>query len=283
MLISTPFTHKAALTVLCTATLLGCQHQQPVDSSVKSQITSGSVSSGDYRWNAIRSGLSEGGELRVYLAGELTGWTDSVTTYSGSDLSRKLFDADTASGKLYLGFPCHTGLSMSCNTQRSSDSRFSLQLGQQLGGLLRQLKKEHQAARLVVIGVGDSAPQALIAAAGVPEIDAIITVRGAIDFHEMTKVHGVAPDALSPSTASERLQNLAQNHWVSTQDKEVPEAVAKAYKASFRDNRCIRIRVLTSGANGTAGNNRWQQLWPVMLQDKPKCQPMVDTLSEEVF
>ena len=70
-------------------------------------------------------------------------------------------------------------------------------------------------------------------------------------------------DSLNPADAWQKLTDVPQIHFVGSEDKIMPEAVARSYQQHFPDAQQPEVRVIT----GMTHHCCWAEHWPELLME----------------
>lgn len=177
--------------------------------------------------------------LTVYIEGDGLAWLNSSTPSDDPTpihpMVLRLAMAQPDGNAVYLGRPCQYTRQSDprCASPYWTDKRFAGEVIDAMDQGLDALKRQRGARQLVLVGYSGGGAVTALLAERRSDVSAWITVAGNIDTQAWTQYHRISPltGSLDPMTASSRLHNLMQWHFVGSQDRIVPPQLIKAFAA----------------------------------------------------
>lgn len=220
-----------------------------------------------------------GGDVTIYIEGDGFAW--ETPTRPSADptpidpLALRLAARDSAENIVYLARPCqYDGIhATACERSAWTDGRFAPTVIASYREALDRIAVETRASRLHLVGYSGGGAIALLAAVGRTDIADIRTVAGNLDSEAWTTLHAISPltHSRNPAEAAVSLRAVPQLHFIGTEDRIIPPAIAAAYRRRVADSPCIAIHPV-QGATHTDG---WPTPWPALLQLPFPCGPQI--------
>lgn len=204
--------------------------------------------------------------LTIYLEGDGLAWIDgsspSFDPTPLDPLALRLALRDAA-GAVYLARPCQyvTGADRrGCETRFWTSHRFASEVVSATGLAIDQLKARFGAQKLVLVGYSGGGAVAALVAAARSDVVRLVTIAGNLDHRAWTTGQGLTPLSGSRNAADawQGLTGIPQTHYVGGQDRNVGEAVARAFAARFPADRRPTIIVVP----GFDHDCCWEARWP---------------------
>lgn len=203
--------------------------------------------------------------IRIYIETNKYGWLKKDTRLV-KGLGYQLYKQDSQA--IYAEYPCYSQTGHFCNTLYRDGQRFSTEQAGAVASMLAQFKRESAAETLEVVAVGDAAALMLKVAALTDVIDHLHSINGTLSPALWAQeINQPPPLSSDPLIYHRKLQHLAQTHWIANQI-EGAEELAQAYKDSFEDGNCVRIRLV----NGSYSLENWRNMWPLLVSNRFRCE-----------
>ncbi len=205
--------------------------------------------------------------LTIYIEGDGLAWLSRRKISSDptpvDPLVLKLAVQDKHA--VYLGRPCQYVKSDRCDKNIWTSARFSAEVVQSMNQAVTELKNQFQASSLRLIGYSGGGAIATLLAAERDDIDLLVTVAGNLDTAAWTNLHHISPltESVNPAEQWKALQEKPQIHFVGSEDKIMPEAVALSYQQHFPESKLPEVRVIT----GMSHHCCWVEHWSELLQE----------------
>jgi pimeloyl-ACP methyl ester carboxylesterase len=251
---SIPTTEKRSDTALHLANSQGWQSQILTTSSHKLQ-------------SFVPKNSKPSKRLTIYIEGDGLAWLSRRKISSDptpiDPLVLKLAVQDKQA--VYLARPCQYIKSDNCDKKVWTSARFSSEVVQSMSQAVTELKNQFQASSLRLIGYSGGGAIATLLAAERDDVDQLVTVAGNIDTTAWTEMQHISAltDSLNPADAWQKLTDVPQIHFVGSEDKIMPEAVAKSYQQHFPNSKQPEVRVIT----GMTHHCCWTEHWPELLME----------------
>lgn len=222
------------------------------------------LTAGAYSMNLLVQPGAGGSLFRVYIEAPKYGWLQQENKLT-KGLGYQLYQQDVAG--VYASFPC-MGKGLSCNPLYRDGQRFATEQAGAVATMLTQLKQQIGTDIMEVVAVGDAAALMLKVAALSEVINHLHTIDGTLSPAIWARgINQPPPLSSDPLIYHRKLQHLAQTHWVPSV-LDGAERMAQAYKDSFGDGSCVRIRLV----NGSNSNQNWQDMWPLLVNNRFRCE-----------
>ena len=158
----------------------------------------------------------------------------------------------------YLARVCHDV----CAQRYWTSARFAPEVIEAGTSALDALKSHFGAQRLVLVGYSGGGVVAALLAERRNDIARLVTIASNLDHAAWTALHGVSPlqDSLNPVTDSYRLRGLAQTHFVSERDRNVPPVLARSYGADFIGTAAENLTVIKGYDHHCCWLRHWRAL-----------------------
>ncbi|SFK57243.1 alpha/beta fold hydrolase [Methylophaga sulfidovorans] len=205
--------------------------------------------------------------LTIYIEGDGLAWlsrrkiSSDPTPIDPLVLKLALQDKNA----VYLARPCQYVWSERCGSDLWTSARFSSDVLTAMNQAVTDLKNQFNASSIRLIGYSGGGAIATLLAAERADVDQLITVAGNIDTTAWTNLHHISPltSSLNPAEQWQALQEKPQIHFVGSEDKIMPEAVAKSYQQHFPNSKQPGVRVIT----GMTHHCCWAEHWPELLME----------------
>ncbi|MBF0380188.1 MAG: alpha/beta hydrolase [Magnetococcales bacterium] len=215
--------------------------------------------------------------LTVYIEGDGMAWINRHTLSKDptprDPLALKLAVLDPVANVAYLGRPCQYVEShqrRNCNSSYWSKARFSEEVVVATNQAIEQLKKRANATSINIVGYSGGGGVGMLVAARRNDVDSVRTIAGNLDHAAFTSHHKVTSltGSLNPIDEVNKLNKIAQLHFVGGKDKIIPTFIADGFVAALGDKSCAQVVVMI----GMKHNDSWDKLWLRMLQQSfPEC------------
>lgn len=205
--------------------------------------------------------------LTIYIEGDGLAWLSRRKISSAptpvDPLVLKLAVQDKQA--VYLARPCQYVKSDRCDKNIWTSARFSAEVVQSMNQAVTELKNQFQASSVRLIGYSGGGAIATLLAAERNDVDQLVTVAGNLDTTAWTEMQNISAltDSLNPADAWQKLTDVPQIHFVGSEDKIMPEAVARSYQQHFPDAQQPEVRVIT----GMTHHCCWAEHWPELLME----------------
>jgi len=212
--------------------------------------------------------------LRIYIEGDGLAWIDGATPSFDptplDPLALRLALRDPAGAAVYLARPCQyvSGAERrGCEAKYWTSHRFSPEVIDATNLAVDRLKARFGANRLVLVGYSGGGAVAALVAAGRHDVARLITVAGNLDHDAWTSDYRLSPlsGSLNPADAWQGLAGIPQTHYVGSKDRNVGEAVARAYAARFPPDKRPAIIVVPEFDHHCC----WVDRWPALFEVRP--------------
>lgn len=228
------------------------------------------IRSSNFDLQAYRNNRAlQDGVLTVYIEGDGYAWVDGQ--FASDDptpvqaIALQLAMAQPGGAVAYLGRPCQylgAGTDNRCNKKVWTDARFSAAVVKATNDALDQLKTQHGARQLQLVGYSGGAAIALLAAAERNDVKRIITVAGNVDPHRWAKDMRLQPliGSLDTTAVIGRIEQIPQVDFVGGKDRVVPPRITEAFVQRYPASK--RPRLITVPDNGHVCC--WEEQWPML-------------------
>lgn len=211
--------------------------------------------------------------LRVYIEGDGFAWINRTTPSPDptpiNPTGLKLALSDPAGTIAYLARPCMflPSDAEKCHPRYWTSHRFSPPVIDTMSRVLDQIKAGHQSKELTLVGYSGGAAIALLLAAQRTDVATVITVAGNLDHATWTQHHAITPlsGSLNPAHHTSLLQQVAQWHFVGSQDSVIPPPIAESYINRFPEHRRPTIEII----EGFNHQCCWAEHWVELLDHVP--------------
>ncbi|WP_210543996.1 alpha/beta fold hydrolase [Rhodoferax sp. PAMC 29310] len=212
--------------------------------------------------------------LTVYIEGDGFSWISgsqpSLDPTPIDPLALRLALAQPAGHAVYLARPCqYVGASLpGCDSRYWTNWRFAPEVIEATRRAVNELKQQHGAQRLTLVGYSGGGAVAALVAVGRHDVQSLVTVAGNLDHRAWTTMQRIDPLAgsLNPADASSALQGVAQWHWVGGRDRVVPLSVAQSYAARFPATQRPLVLVEAANDHRCCWVQDWPRLWSGMAR-----------------
>ena len=216
--------------------------------------------------------------LRIYLEGDGKSWVTryrpSLNPTAHNPVALELALSDQQAGNvIYLGRPCHyrpTGLDKNCEIKYWTRESYSQVVVDNLAEAITALKQQYGVAKIELVGFSGGGALALLLAAQRDDVISVRTVAANIDVAAFIDYHNVSPmsGSLNPVNFATQLASIPQLHFSGEDDRVVPKKIAESYLSQLPNQHCGQLISLA----GFSHQQGWQQRWPELLLQEPRCQ-----------
>ena len=257
--------HLGAMWLFFISILLitGCQSTPLAPYLGKAELQASVLSGAPFRHQVVSKTDSVRSDriLHVYIEGDGRPWwtryeiADDPTPRKLPMLSLMTLDDQDA---VYLGRPCYFALEDShCHNSWWTNARYASEIVNSMNHALDQLAADYDGLRL--FGHSGGGALAVLIATQRDDVKAVVTLAGNLDIDAWTRHHGYSPLDRSLNPVAARLaQNIAQYHYVGSQDKVTPAALLQSANKKLGG----RLTVIDELDHQCC----WQQHWPAILE-----------------
>ena len=182
--------------------------------------------------------------LIIYIEGDGFAWhnrhTPSDNPTPKNPIAFKLAMAHNAETEntVYLARPCqYINLKTQplCTPKYWTSHRFASEVIQSTNAAIDELKILYSAKHIKVVGYSGGGAIAALVAAKRNDVIELVTIAGNLDTEAWTKHHNISPlsGSLNPADYWQDLVDIPQTHYVGSNDKIVPPAIAQSYANRF--------------------------------------------------
>lgn len=212
-------------------------------------------------------------DIHIYIEGDGNSWT---TKYELSEnptpkkpLSLQLAMRDSHKNVIYIARPCQYLNSFGCYPAYWSHARYSEAVVHSINEVLEQIKSRYRGKRFLLIGFSGGANLAALLSVRRNDILGLITIAGNLDHHTLNRYHQVSilKNSLNAIDYHIPLKNIAQRHFVGSNDRIVPPWLIKQYMHTLNSN-CASMRMIKDNTH----HQGWVEQWPIHLAEVLPCQ-----------
>lgn len=215
----------------------------------------------------INNAQNQNTELHVYLDGDGVPWINnrrvSVNPTPRNPLLLRLMSLDTAPS-VYLGRPCYHGFSDTppCHPGLWTDQRYSSTIVKTMAVALKQLLKQLNKKRAVLIGYSGGGTLAMLLARHLKNAPGIVTVAGNLDIEAWSHLHGYSTLAgsLNPARQPPLDTTLFQWHYAGGKDRNIPVSLIQPTVLRQHSARLVVIPEFDHTCC-------WEKIWPSVLKN----------------
>jgi pimeloyl-ACP methyl ester carboxylesterase len=217
-----------------------------------------------------------GGDLTIYLEGDGMAWLTrtqvSPDPTPDDPVALRLAALDASPNVAWIARPCQYTPKASnpeCKPFYWTQGRFAPQVVDSIHAVISAIKRDAGAQRVHLVGYSGGGGLAVLVAARRDDVASIRTVAGNLDHRAFTSHHKVTPMDASqnPADVAPRVQSIPQIHWVGSEDKTVPELIARSYVGRMSSKVCASLQTV-AGASHSQG---WTSRWAELLKVQPSC------------
>lgn len=152
-----------------------------------------------------------------------------------------------------------------CPQRYWTGSRFAPEVIDAMDNAVSQLKQRHGASALVLVGYSGGGSVAALLAMRRTDVIRLVTVAGNLDHQAWAEHHRLTPLAASLNPADEairkpsRISGLPQTHWVGSQDRVIPPALARRWPAAFIGANGGQLEIIPEATHGDGWLIPWQR------------------------
>lgn len=207
----------------------------------------------------------------IYIEGDGLAWKNKYKISNNptpeNPVALKLATIDTSSVVIYVARPCqfvNTDIEKNCNPQYWTNKRASAEVIKSISSAINKVKKEISVNKLRLVGFSGGATIAAILAANRTDIIDLRTIAGNLDINKFVVEHHVTPltGSLNPIDYADKLINVPQTHFVSSNDTIISRAITNSYiqrlKAFDGSLKCVNVIELSEPEH----NKGWESYWP---------------------
>ena len=165
---------------------------------------------------------------------------------------------------IYLARPCqYIRQDDLCRKKYWTSGRFSSVVVGSLDEALTQLKQQHGAEKITLVGYSGGASLAALIAAQRDDINQFVTVAGNIDHAAWTTSYKLSPliNSLDPVDYIERLQHIKQAHFVGENDVVIPPSLTKKFVESYQHSSSSKVIMMKGFTHACCWVEQWPELW----------------------
>ena len=215
--------------------------------------------------------------LTVYIEGDGYAWRTrewpSVDPSPLDPVALRLAAQHGPSAVAWLSRPCQyvDAPASACPSTYWTSGRYGVATTTLIHQALDELKRQHHAKRLVLVGYSGGGTVAASVAAHRTDVDRLVTVAANLDLDQWTQHHGLPsfPPEHNPANLNSLLGKLPQVHLVGLLDKVVPPSTVRAYAAHMDASSTIQI-IEVAQADHTCC---WADLWPELKRSALQAVP----------
>lgn len=247
---------------LCVLVLAGCVGRVDLDqASAGSALVPGTLATRPYPLAALLPPARSYSRLRVYIEGDGHAWATrsqpSTDPTPAASLMVPLALADSQPSA-YLARPCQYVQAPGCVAALWTDQRFDQAQMQLMNAALDRLEQRYNVRSFELIGHSGGAAVALVLAGMRDDVVQVQTLAGNLDPAYWATLQHLSPlpNAVTPLMYRQRLQGIAQRHFLGDQDTVVPPAVAAHYLQALQGGCVEVVHVAANHAQGY--DTAWQ-------------------------
>lgn len=218
--------------------------------------------------------LDQHAPIHVYIEGDGFAYINAAqasndpTPHTATGLALAL--ADNAANVVYLARPCQYTLakSPSCNVAFWTSARFSEPIIAAMDDALNQIKQAHGTQKMALIGYSGGGAVAVLLAARRTDIQSLRTVAGNLNHQAVNQFHHVSPmpQSLNAIDVTNQIRQIPQVHFVGGQDTVIPSFIAQQFAQKV--GACAQLSMVKNASH----SDGWQENWPQLMQQIPRCQ-----------
>ena len=229
------------------------------------------LDAGDFRlFSAGPAPLAAGSpRITVYLEGDGLAWlnsdtpSDDPTPLRPMGLQLALQQPDGVA--IYLARPCQYAQPMPPQCQQAwwTNARFAEPVVAALNQALNQLKQQHQAKQINLVGYSGGAALALLLAERRSDVQLLISVAGNVDPAGWIRLHALSPLQGSLDPLAQLSQLHAGHVWLlsGAEDENIPPALAAGVAAQLTAQLPVTLRTMPGFTHPCCWAEAWPALW----------------------
>lgn len=217
-----------------------------------------------------------GSDIVIYLEGDGTAWISrsqvSPDPTPDDPIALRLAALDNSPNVAWIARPCQytpKAKNPECRAFYWTNGRFAKPVVDATNAVVSSIRQAAGAARIHLVGYSGGGGLAVLVGARRDDVASIRTVAGNLDHVAFAAHHKVTPmsESLNPADVARRVESIPQIHWVGSEDKTVPESIARSYAGRMADRSCTAIQSVASAAHSQGWTTRWVEL----LKAQPRC------------
>jgi predicted esterase len=207
--------------------------------------------------------------LNIYIEGDGLAWLSrkelSLDPTPREAIGLALASQEPAINVVYLARPCQFNdfNQKPCDSAYWSNKRFSekviLAMNQELDSFVQKTNNQ----KVNLIGYSGGAAVAVLLAARRHDVDSLKTIAGNLDTEFVNQYHKVDAmhESLNPIDVANQVRDIPQLHFVGTNDKVIPKAVAQHFIDQQQSANCANIIEIQA-----EHQKKWEDKWRSLLQ-----------------
>jgi hypothetical protein len=203
-------------------------------------------------------------DLTVYIEGDGMAWIsrDQLSTNPTPihPIALELASLDKKENILYIARPCQylwpKVTIRNCSSEYWNNKRGSEEVIDSINQVITIIKARKGVSSINLIGYSGGGGVAALITARRDDVKKLITVAGNLNYQLFTQMHNLTPmnGSMDPITVAKRIKSIPQLHYVGSNDKIVPEQIAR----SFSDDVVV--------VDGITHTN-WAEKWEIILMN----------------
>ena len=206
----------------------------------------------------------------IYIEGDGFPWKNRTQPSDDptplDPIALKLAIRDTSANTLYLARPCQLTRGderRGCDHRFWTNARFHEDVVDAMNQAISAFANKLKLTELSLVGYSGGGAVAALIAARRMDVSKLITVAGTLDHKVWTEHHQVSPlhNSLNPKDFAQSMRQIEQFHIVGTEDKIMPERIAKSFVSGLGNGGRAHI-ISVPGADHACC---WVEKWPELL------------------
>ena len=188
--------------------------------------------------------------LHVYIEGDgapwMQSWMPPEDPTPQSPIALKMAIEDPYSHVLYLARPCQItrgAARKGCHVRLWTTARFSSDVIDVTNAVITRYSRRNGVTKLVLYGYSGGGAIASLVTVRRDDVIGLMTVAGTLDHEAWTTHHRVSPlnESLNPAKFGDKLSKIPQIHFIGSNDKIMPNLVARSYLSELSSNHKAQI------------------------------------------